>query len=173
MYTYESCYLIRPCRDGCIYVQVHMHLETHRRRVHALHGCDVRVRVRVRACARVCACVRVRACVCCSSTPANTSRDREVDIPLGTSMVRSISYLSMPQRRIHTHASMCCVWVCISVCFRVHVCFGARAHGCAHVYPCRASEHFLLAWTLCGSARRRSTGRRRSTRTLARGTPRR
>ena len=60
--------------------QVHMHLETHHRRVHALHGCDVRVRVRV----------RVRACVCCSSTPANTSRDREVDIPLGTSMVRSI-----------------------------------------------------------------------------------
>jgi hypothetical protein len=54
-----------------------------------------------------------------------------------------------------------------SMCVRMYV---RLAHGRAHVCPHRTCEHFPSAWTACGSARRRSRWRRRSTQTSARGT---
>jgi hypothetical protein len=61
----------------------------------------------------------------------------------------------------HTHARTCCV--------RAHAC--VRAIGRAHIRA-DTCERLPSAWTAGGSTRRRSTVRRRSTRTSARGTPR-
>jgi hypothetical protein len=57
-----------------------------------------------------------------------------------------------------TCASMC-------ACARLRVCLGAPISR-------RTLEHFPSAWSVCGSARRRSSRRTRSTRTSTRGTPR-
>jgi hypothetical protein len=57
--------------------------------------------------------------------------------------------------------------------YTMHPCARARVSVRAPTHPCRYMRApSRRRWTACGSARRRSTMRRRSTRTSARGTPR-
>ncbi len=91
---------------------------------------------------------------------------------------RACGCICMIHARIDIHASAymeerindaCLRTIRARVC--VHMC--ARACACAHAYPRRKrASPSHRRWTACGSARRRSTKRRRLTRTSARGTPR-
>ncbi len=56
---------------------------------------------------------------------------------------------------------------------RAHVCVRMCVWVWAHEYPHGTCGPFLPAWTVCGSAHRRSPRRRRSTKILQCGTPRR
>jgi hypothetical protein len=127
---------------------------------------------------RPCVCARECPRVWARTFPRRTVRARSVGVErvrLGSQAFKSASTFNANIGAWNTARTISLSEVCAASGRR-----GAARQTCMrcggappHVGAPQTCEPFPSAWTACGSARRRSSRRRRSTRTSARGTPRR